>query len=293
MKDLCLIYANCQGRAIETFLLKNDTFRDSYEVKILENYKMIEEQSALPVDLLQKAKLFIYQPVHSRHGSYATDYIKRQLLPSCRTISFPYLYNDGLWPLFEEGETIKGEEIIVRLMERGFSLAKIINMFCAEQIDFEIDRRFQRSIAILKQKEQATDVKVTEYILTNLGKEKLFLTQNHQTTAFYTYCVNQMLLKLGYNSLNTETKYHPNEAQLPDCWPQSPYETKIFHYQFISEWEKFHPERVDSNWHRFYLRIINKIYCRHTDSLAACVFSKIYTRLMIEWSIIRGAGYLE
>ena len=293
MRELCVIYANCQGRALGTFLMKSDRFRDSYQLHYLDNYKMIEEGSILPVDLLKKAKVFIYQPIRSNHGLYSTDNLKGYLQPSCKTISFPYIYNDALWPLLEEGDKIKGEEIIVRMIKGGMNIKKIVGLFCAGKIDFEFDKRFQRSLAILKKKEEITDVKVSEYILKNLGKIKLFLTQNHQTSNLYVYCVNQVLSILGIPSLNPLSNFHHNEAKLPDCWPQSPYEVKYFQHQYICNWKQFFPEKIDSNWLRFHLRIIGKIYIKHSCSPLKAILCKIYISTIIKWNLLTGRGYLE
>jgi hypothetical protein len=119
----------------------------------------------LPFDLLKKADLFIYQPLKNKHGQYATDNVKNYLPAACKKISFPYIYNDALWPLYEDKDKIAGEEIILNLIEKGHSLKRIINMFCTEEIDFEFGRRFQKSMEILKQHEAITDLKVVDYII--------------------------------------------------------------------------------------------------------------------------------
>ena len=199
MKKLCLIYANCQGGALNVFLQKSDEFSSRYQTKIIENYSLIANGSALPVNSLRRADLFIYQPVAAKHGIYASDNLKKYLPPKCLTISFPYVYNDALWPLFEEGTKIKGKEVIVSLIEQGFSLKKIVELFRAGQIDFQFERRFRESIAILRAKEAVTSVKTADFIIENLGIMKLFLTQNHQTSILY---IHSLLSGLLFNKIN-------------------------------------------------------------------------------------------
>jgi Polysaccharide biosynthesis enzyme WcbI len=293
MRKICVIYANCQGRAINTFLQKHDLFNENYENHLFENYHVIENGLSLPFDLLKKADLFIYQPLKNKHGQYATDTIKNYLPAVCKKISFPYIYNDALWPLYEEDDKIGGEEIILNLIEKGYSLKRIINMFCTEAIDFEFGRRFKKSMEILKQKEKVTDLKVSDYILKNISKEKIFLTENHQTSTFYIYCTNQILKHLGFSAMDSSKHFHPNEAGLPDCWPQSPYEAKYYKYEYPLDWKTFYPEKVDSNWHKFHIKIIGKIYLRKHPSLALSLTSKLYLRYRVQLSLLMGDGYLH
>lgn len=293
MKKICIIYANCQGRGIHTFLRKHDTFSETYENHLFENYHVMENGLPLPIDLLKKADLFIYQPLKSKHGQYATDIVTGYLPAACKMISFPYVYNDALWPLYEENDKIVGEEIILKLIEKGYSLNRIINMFCAEEIDFEFGRRFQRSMEILKQNENGTDLKVSDYIINNISKEKIFLTQNHQTSSFYIYCANQILRHLGFSTIDSSERFHPNETGLPDCWPQSPYETKHYKYAYNFDWKTFYPEKVDSNWLRFHVKIIGKIFIRKHPSFPLSLLRKLYLRYRIQLSLLTGNGYLN
>jgi hypothetical protein len=293
MKKICIIYSNCQGRGINTFLRKHDVYDGTYENHLFENYHVMENRLPLPFDLLKKADLFIYQPLANKHGQYATDNVKNYLPATCKKISFPYIYNDALWPLYEERDKIAGEAIILNLIEKGYSLKRIINMFCAEEIDFEFGRRFQKSMETLRQHEAVTDLKVADYIINNISKEKLFLTQNHQTSNFYIYCTNQILRHLGFSVMDSSKHFHPNEAGLPDCWPQSPYEAKHYKYGYHYNWKTFHPEKIDSNWHKFHLKLIGKIFLRKQRSLALPFTRKLYLRYRIQLSLLMGNGYTK
>lgn len=292
MKKLCLIYATCQGRGINTFLQKSAAFQDRYRVEIVENYLAITAGAGILFDVLQQADLFIYQPVATRHGIYATDNLRKYLPLQCVTISFPYIYNDALWPLFEEADKIKGREIIVQLIEKGVSLKNIVEMFCSGEIDFQFARRFHESMAILRSKEAGTDVKVADFIERNLSRKKIFLTQNHQTSVVYLHCVNQMLDILQLPRLPIPDNLRLNEAALPDCWPQSPYETQFYGMGYRCDWRTLHPEKKDSNWHRFYLNIIGKIYLSYPMPWFLRFFWKVYLRFRIKWSLMTEAGYL-
>lgn len=292
-KKLCLIYANCQGGALGAFLQKSKAFLEQYQVELVHNFQAIQNGSEPPIDALRRADLFLYQPLDPKHGVYATDYLKKYLPLNCVMISFPYIYNDALWPLFEDSGNIYGKESIIALIDNGLSLKKIISIFCSGEIDFQFEKRFARSINILRSKESATDIKIVDFIVDNLKKEKLFLTHNHQTSSVYIHCVNQILHILCLPLLSLPGRIHPNEIAMTDCWPQSPYETDFYGLDYLSDWQECHPERKDSNWHRFYLRLIGKIYFSYPMPWIKRVWERTYLYLRIKWGLLIGAGYLR
>jgi hypothetical protein len=266
-KKTCVIYANCQGEAVSTFLKKSKSFVDTYEIVSLVNYVVLAEKTVLDKNILANADLFIYQPLADRHGVYSTKEVLKLLSPTCKKLSFAYIYNDGLWPLLIEDKVIKGEDIILKLLQEGLSLPKIILRFYRGKIDFRLKERFKKSLNILSEKEKSTDIKTTEYILENIESRRLFLTQNHHTSEIYIYITNQILDKLKFNPIPGPNTYTFNEANLPDCWPQSPYETYILNYKYITDWKTFHGTRRKSNWLRFNIKIISQIYNRYYSSL--------------------------
>ncbi len=292
-KKTCVIYANCQGSGIELFLNKHDVYKDAFVTHTLENHILISQQIPIPIDLLKEASLFIYQPVGERHGCYATNHLKSCLPKDCQCISFPYIYNSALWPLFEENQIIVGEEIIRELFEKGVSLKSVVDLFCEERINFQFEQRFQRTLSILKQKEQETDVKISDFIIGNIKNEKLFLTQSHPTSVVFIHCVNQILERLGLTLLPERLPCNPNEANLPDCWPSSPYEKIFYRYAYQNDWRLFYRKRVDSNWHRFHIRIIRKIYLKRRVSAAERLFVSLYLKMRITMNRVRGQGYLD
>lgn len=292
-KNTCVIYANCQGSGIELFLNKHDVYKDAFVTYTLENHIFISQQTPIPIDLLKGASLFIYQPVGERHGCYATNHLKSLLPKDCRCVSFPYIYNNALWPLFEENQSIMGEDIIRELFERGVSLKGVVDLFCGNRINFRFEQRFQHSLSILKQKEQETDIKISDFITRNIQNEKLFLTQSHPTSAVFIHCVNQILERLGLILLPERLLCHPNEANLPDCWPSSPYEKEFYRYTYQNDWRQYYKKRVDSNWHRFHIRIIRKIYLRNQVSAAKRLLVGLYLKLRIAVNMARGQGYLD
>lgn len=251
MKELCVIYANCQGGGIQKFLEHHPSFSEKFLCHHISNFGSILESKPLPYDLLSQASLFIYQPVSTKHGCYGTKKIISCLPPQCKKISFPYIYNNALWPFFEEGDKIIGREPVDLLFAKGISLRKAIKLLLQLELDFNFSSRFNQTMDILKDKEAETDVKISEFIIANLQEARLFYTQNHPTNEIFICCANQLLNLLGLNPLALPKKFPDNFAQLPGCWPISPYDSATFGYRF---------SRNDADWEKFYRKLMLNIH---------------------------------
>ena len=254
-KKKCLIYANCQGQGISRFLLRHEEYAGTYENTHLSNFHFIENQKPLPIDALQQADCFIYQPLGHQYGVYSAESVMNHLKPGCVIISFPYIYNDALWPFAPSGSSLKGGEILIRLLDRGCSIDRIIDAFRDGAIDCEFDRRFDRTLSILKEKEEKTDIKVSDFILEKLKKKRLFYIQSHPTRVVYIHCVNQILNCLGYDKLIPSLPFSMDDIECDLCWPITPYEFKHYRFEFI--------DGPDSNWHSFYSQKIEDFLKHH------------------------------
>lgn len=288
-KILCLIYANCQGRGIETFLNKAAEFRDQIHVHRLDAIDYVKKGIPVPEYIFNKADIFIHQPIKSVHGKSSTDYLKKLLPAHCEIISFPYIYNNALWPMFSEAGEVIGQESILDLFSKGNSLEKVVEMMFNQEIDFRFSERFEKSLAILKDKEAETNVRVSDFIVANIRTKKLFLTQNHPTSTVFIHCVNQINDLLGFPKLLESKDTIPNETGLPDCWPTSPYEVAFYGYQYRSEWRHFHKEKMDSNWKRFYVRLIGTI---HDLGGFSTVWNRLYVKVLSKTTLVGNSGYL-
>ena len=135
-------------------------------------------------------------------------------------------------------------------MKKGYDSDEIIDAFCNFEIDCEFSRRFEISINILKEKEQHTNIKISDFILKNLSTRKLFLTQSHPAKPVLIHCANQIINCLGYSQLDPYCHDLFDEAKYQDPFPLSPYE--LAHYGFE------YAHQPDSNWKQFYSNEIKK-----------------------------------
>ena len=111
-------------------------------------------------------------------------------------------------------------------------------------VDCEFERRYDRSISILKDREYKTDIKVSSFIQEHLSWKKLFLSQSHPTSHIFIECVNQILGRIGYDPLPSSLDCSPNEVNYNQCWPTSPYEMEHYRFKYV--------EQEDPDWRFFY-----------------------------------------
>ncbi len=271
------IFANCQGAAIARLL----GLAGYSSISVQHNYTYINHTKLdeSTHDLLKWCDIFIYQPLSDKYPIYNTDNLKSLLKPECITISFPYIYNDAFVPLYltpKRDLPVNGEysldsdrdnvlmgnkEVIIKLKEAGNNLEQILDLYSSNQINFEYEKRFNKTINILRDREQHTDIKIADFIVNNHKKHKLFnylLSTsldnlesfcNHPSNIILVECTNQILNKLDkppitYNggelisSYNTVSRYDIN------------------HYGF--EWIKEESHSADE----FYKKVIIYIYSR-------------------------------
>jgi hypothetical protein len=238
-----IFYTNCQGDCINNFFKLNSLEYNSYNVTILYNWYYKNE---LPIDLLKICDIFIYQPVDIKHGiynSYNNNGILQYLNDKCIKISFPSLYLDGLWPIYEEGGKYIGGEYIDNI-KNIHTINEIIKLYEENKIDFKLENRIMKSINYMKLKESITTIKIADYIHENYKNIKLFNTQNHPTNVLIKKISleinNYLNLKLNENIIDINTD---NDTM----WYYSSYSKNILNYKI----------NINDD---YYKNLINKIY---------------------------------
>jgi FkbM family methyltransferase len=256
------IFANCQGEPLLQFIPRefNVTHRHNYRYI----YSSVLDEEIL--SLLSTCDYFIYQPLSSTYPVYNTDNLKRYLKPTCKMISFPYIFCDAFTPLYKSKErdiaingeySLKGCDVftyknvapILDLKLRGFSLEAIIAKYDANEIDFRYKERFESTIARLKEKECMTDVKVSQFIIDKHKKYRLFNYHNldkgfedysrcnHPSNTLIIEYVNQILRLMGLPAISYEGREILNGTI---------YLTKYDLAYYNYEWATSDTERMDT-----------------------------------------------
>lgn len=205
-----LFIGNCQNNGVMHFLSFSKEFTETYDIKQYPNWQLIKNNCQIPMNDIQNADLFIYQPLGMVHGCYSTDpsvegsigyYVK----DSCIKIAYPYIFFSAMWPLVQKGKNINvwfGEEVITKLLSENYTKSDILNLYYEGKIDWDYKNRFQNSLNILKEKEKLTDIKVSNFIEKNLLDNLLFLIPHHPTSIIFFYVANEILKKIGMEELD-------------------------------------------------------------------------------------------
>lgn len=252
MKQKAVFIGNCQCSGILE-LLKFTSFYDKYDVKQYANWQMIKNKDAPPIKDIQTADLIVYQPLRDEYGCYSTkkensNSMFHEVRDCTDLISFPRIHNNSLWPLYHitnSREKFYGNEFLKYYYDQQVKTKnEFMYLYDNMLLDFRFDERFNNNIEISIRKEEATDIKVVNFLEANLKKYRLFLTQDHPTTRVFEHCANYIINKLDLNV----TDYHiddidENITKLKDStynfidmkYPDSSYSLHHFNYYWNND----------------------------------------------------------
>jgi len=245
-----VFYTNCQGGlGVKSFLCSKIKFKS---VTYIQTFSTIWEKKDLPINKLNNADIFIYQPINRKYGKYSTyndiDHnILIHLRKNCIKISFPYIYFSCLFPLYYANTAaeidggreydisqIVNRDVIIKLRE-NHSPEEIIELYNRNKIDFEFKKRYDTTIKRIKDKENDCDIKITHmFTLENIKKIKLMHTNNHPSNYILKYITNEILKILNLKTYSfSEIK---NEV-LPGYGEPGLYSIYSYNY-YKFEWMK-------------------------------------------------------
>ena len=184
-KKQCIIYANCQGSlGLKPLLESHQEFNDTYNVKYISNFESKDNPT-------EDCDLFIYQN---------TKWLTK-LPENCIHISFPYIYDDGTFPVHHG---TGGFRVIEELIQQGLDPVKLYD---EGKIDFKLKERKQKSLEILKDKEKSCTIKISDFLESEQGSRvPLFFTHNHPTVFVTVELTNRILAHIGMSELHPMTK---------------------------------------------------------------------------------------
>jgi hypothetical protein len=220
-----VFYTNCQGGIGINKLLSNKIKFKT--INYIQTFSTIWNNQELPIDILNNADVFIYQPINNKYGKYSTDTniednILKYLKQDCIKISFPYIYFSCLFPLYfansaaqiDGGDSydiskIVNRDIILELKKK-YTNEEIILLYNSQEIDFNFKDNYENTIERIKDTEKNCNIIITNlFTLDNIKKQKLMHTNNHPTNYVLKYITNEVLKILqlptfDFEEFNTE-----------------------------------------------------------------------------------------
>jgi tetratricopeptide (TPR) repeat protein len=234
------VFGNCQGKAISRFL-KIGLPQNEYEVNYFVNNSALGKMKSVEEIIrdIKKSDILIYQPLGEMHGQLSENNIKQIVRKETQLVSFVYVFNSGMYSLdyyyIDQNNPgiAYGEDRIIPLLKE-YDLNKVIQLYQNHLIDFDLINRFQICIAETQRRESQTDIRLSDFILDNYQKCKLFITNNHPTTKVFLEICSQIKqlthIPFSYCSIDIENE---NLMDLPiGNTPISPYDIRTHGYNF-------------------------------------------------------------
>ena len=268
-----IIYANCQGSAIKVIFEK---LFPNFHITLISNYDSIVNKCPININLINNNDIFLYQPINANRGQYSSEYILSKLKPNIIKISFPYIYNTGMWSIvinnnnlnngfnnsyvdFNENSKINGNECI----QKYKNLNDLYNDFVNEKLFFNLKERFNNSIIKLKQIEKTTDIKISDFIENNYKFIPMFYRDCHPSLETIKEVTKRILilLKLDFdnNKLNNITNLEEFNMLTNGYIPITPYERK----ELELEWDMTdYFKEENQKWKEYYLKLFRTLKLR-------------------------------
>lgn len=206
-KKIIVCFGNCQAMQISRYL---QTYLDQSKFLILlySNYdkKFTTDETVKAISL---ADIIIYQPLSHHYKDLSADNIKKIAKKNAKLVSFPYIYNNGIYSLETDGEKIIGKETILKLYKKGYTKEEIIKMREKGEINFKLKKKFKKSLKIMREREKNLDIKITDFIERNYLEKQLFLSHNHPTNIVFNYIFAQLVDILNLDFINHTQQVAP------------------------------------------------------------------------------------
>lgn len=221
-KKMVIVYGNCHTLVISKMLESSPEFNKGYYILHIKRIQDIKDTSYLYSDFFGKCDVFIHQSIRlgNRYGDeFASLRVIERLKPDCRVISIPNVYHMPIcfFPQYHETEEFikKGTTFFFRDSIIDSHMGNPFNTISSSLKDYFSDKTFNEAhireafdkfIAKVRKREVDWDIKVSDYLLNNYQRCKLFYDPNHPTNEFLEY----VSIKLLNILLGRPCDYHEN-----------------------------------------------------------------------------------
>lgn len=201
-----LIFANCQGDALHRVI---SVIYPKSKCQYFANYVVAKKYAADLApdfkDALLSADVVIYQHLGEDWGAYTTHrhgvLDNKAIVPGIFSycadhvtlISFPYIYNDALWPVFQEGNKWKNIECLAPFARAGLGIDVLVELYQASAIDFDYANRMSRSLEIFRRRDSGCTLRAWSYCAINIFRDRVFSTQNHPSASVLAHLAAQLV----------------------------------------------------------------------------------------------------
>lgn len=221
-KKIAVFYGVCYMRALHHCLVESSLFTDIYDSYYWLSYRprSAVEQEIFRL-LLGMADLYIcHKAVTTENHSYVA-----LLKQDCRMIRIPLVFFDGYHPKTGErmiddniysiissethfGPFITPDDVVNRCIRENKKLPEILKI--VSDVDYYekdfLERNYRKEIRKIEVAEAAADIQISDYLLENHGKKRLFLNEKHISNCVIVELAQRVLEALGLNRKLPEEK---------------------------------------------------------------------------------------
>ena len=189
----CVLYGNCQMNVYKSYLL---AYYPDLEINLLTNYLMISNKDKIPIDLLAKADMFIYQ--HINNEEYHPLKFLQHLNSDCKIVKIQSIYFELYFP-----DSTKSEKLLKHIhnysndypfgiISYGHSKIECGNNSYSNEELSTLYKAFLERIS----KDSKFDTNIYDYIAENFTKRRLFFTIDHPSNEILKIMTHQILENL-------------------------------------------------------------------------------------------------
>lgn len=240
-KTSIVAFGNCQADAIIR-LLSVSLPKDRYAFSFYWNNWRTGEMASTDAILaaVAAADVLLYQPLGVHHGPLSEQNVLNVRRKDGVTLSWAFLYNDASCSLSHEVSHpthkygfVFGEKAVLEHLRRD-GIARTLDAFRDGGIDFGLPERFRCCVDEIARREQATTVKLADFIRANYRERKLFLSHSHPTTAVFLEMLRQIKDQAGLPiDLRAIDAANENVAMMHDVAVAfTPYDVAVHGYKF-------------------------------------------------------------
>lgn len=215
-KEIVFLHGNCHMDIIEQYLLSSSKFNERYAIY---STPRICTGNCIDVRKLKYMDVWIHEDIQKDNAfgyEFSDEYIKRFVSKNIFEIIMPHLYGLGaaFFPYAQQenernvallnGKYQNGmfpikDEIIEKCIQEKKSIYEIVEYLDSDNIiDKEnIYDNFRKYIAKIQEREKKWDIKISEFILENYKKKKLFYDKGHPTNVILKKISEEILSKLS------------------------------------------------------------------------------------------------
>tara|TARA_B100001094_G_C18191848_1_gene807843 strand:+ start:924 stop:1763 length:840 start_codon:yes stop_codon:yes gene_type:complete len=227
LKKTLVIYSNCHGSFIHRMFTTNSDIVKDYNIYLILCY--VYKTGKDPQNfshLLKLADIFLYQLVYKNDSKLSTfeeneNSILKRLKTPCQLVCFANPQNDAIFLAKHPdlSEYVK-QNNIKTIMNANFSYLQ--------------QRIFEKTTRIFLEKDQTCDVKIFDFIIFNISKQRIFVDKYHPTSIVLLE-ITKRLIEFFPKKYSFDIHQFPdNIMNFTEAGPNSSVDATFYKMEFIS-----------------------------------------------------------